>query len=112
MNLNPTQEPRRVLIHGEEQELKVVTVIGHQWHTYSRQMNETYQSAEIYFNGFWVTRIGPEYGYGDHYLKMAKDYLHTYGIITGNRKYLRDLTETYGFKVEYNMTRVLRKKDL
>jgi len=80
---------------------------GRRW--FQRTNGNTYHSVRIYRDGALLVTLGPAYGYGDHYLQTAAEWLQANGYpeAQGHTLWMR---ETLG--ASYSVTDVSRQKDL
>jgi hypothetical protein len=80
---------------------------GRRW--FQRTYGNTYHTTRIYRDGDLVATLGPTYGYGDHYLQTAAEWLRANGepAAEGHTLWMR---ETLG--ASYGVSDVSRRKDL
>jgi hypothetical protein len=82
---------------------------GRRW--FQRSYGNTYHSVRIYMYGQLVAHLPHSYGYGDHYLQTALDWLKANGHAPADAeygtRYLRE--ELHG---TYSVADVPREKDL
>lgn len=94
--------------------IKKLAVYGRRW--YRRGAGGVYCKAYIYINDKLVHVTPEQYGYGDHYLTLAKDWLMRNGYLTGllddERDPLWHLRDKHGIELFYNVTDVKRERDL
>jgi hypothetical protein len=60
---------------------KTITIIGRRW--FARLYGNTYCTASIYVDGKHVHNTPRQYGYGDHYAWIARDWLRDNGYLPG-----------------------------
>jgi hypothetical protein len=88
-----------------------IQVIGRRW--FQRSYGNTYNTADIYINGEHVHTLPTEYGYGDHYMTRAQDWLEANGYIKLERYELfREYCERNGIIFMKSVTDVSRERDL
>ncbi len=97
--------------------IQSITIFGRRW--FRRSAGNTYNTAEIYVNGEMVHKTQKQYGYGNHYLDIANEWLSENGYLDNPRqqhggreplwRYCRDL---HGITFSYSCTDVTREKDL
>jgi len=94
-----------------------VLVRGRRWrqHTYGN----TYFTAEIFVNDKLVHKISREYGYGDHYLDVAWEWLEKNKYVpsretypSGGKQAAWRHAQDLGIKLERDVIDVPRKRDL
>jgi len=94
--------------------IKSLEVYGRRW--YRRGAGGVYCKAYIYVNGKLVHVTPEQYGYGDHYLTLAKDWLMRHGYLAGllddERDPLWTLRDKHGIDLKYSVTDVPRERDL
>jgi hypothetical protein len=102
--------------------LKSVGVIGKRW--FDRVNGNTYNSVEIYVNGRKEAVLPMDYGYGDHFLQRAGEWLIENDYLqldpdqqarkkrTGSYPPLWQLTRDVGIEYDYEAYDVPRKRDL
>lgn len=91
--------------------IKTVTVHGRRW--FRRGPGTTYHSAQIFINGKLVHEIPYAYGYSDDYLWNAFRWLEKNGYIDKTENEPPWVTaEREGFKLDYDVIDVPRKRDL
>lgn len=56
-----------------------ITIIGRKW--FQRSGGNTYNTAQILVNGKTVHRTAKQYGYDDHYVQVAAEWLENNGHI-------------------------------
>ncbi len=97
-------------------EINSISVIGRQW--FQQSFGNTYFTANILINGEKVGELPFQYGYGDHYIDMAADWLEKHGFIdrdhsdNGSSTPLWFYRDEFGIAVHTSSTDVQRKKDL
>lgn len=102
---------------ARKKKIRSITIFGRRW--FHKGPGNTYNTAEIYVNGEFVHKTQTQYGYGDHYLDLANDWLAENGHIDNPRgtrggreplwHYCRDL---HNIEFSYSVADVARKVDL
>ena len=90
-----------------------ILIIGRRW--FARTYGNTYFTAEISVNGKFLQKIGPEYGYGDHYIDQAFAWLADNGHISGydsQRSRPWRWAQDHKVNLIYSVSDVRREKDL
>lgn len=82
-------------------------IAGRRW--FQKSYGNTYHTVTIYKDGEQVAYLGPTYGYDDHYLQTAVDWLRKKGHPEAEYGTLW-LRETLG--ASYNVADVRRERDL
>lgn len=59
---------------------KTITVLGRKW--WDKENGNTYHTAQVMVNGETVGKTEFQYGYDDHYLQSAAEWLEKNGYIT------------------------------
>lgn len=91
--------------------IKELTIHGRRW--FRRGPGTTYHSAQIFINGKLVHEIPYAYGYSDDYLWNAFRWLEKNGYIEKTENEPPWVTaEREGFKLNYDVIDVPRKRDL
>ncbi len=99
--------------------IKSITIIGRRW--FRKSYGNTYSSAEILVNGNPVAKVGPTYGYGNHYIDIAFEWLEENGILHPPReRYITSgglepawrWAERTGVKLSTSVSDVARERDL
>ena len=98
--------------------MKTLTIIGRRW--FQKTYGNTYFTADIIVDGELIHTLPFQYGYEDHYLDVANDWLSDHGYLdnprsesTGSRQPLwQKARDEMGVKFHYSATDVQRKKDL
>ena len=87
-----------------------IHIEGRRW--FQRTYGNTYHSVRIFKDGELVFTSGEHYGYGDHYLQTAWEWLQSQGIIPKSERYggTLYLRETLG--ATNSCIDVAREKDL
>ena len=86
-------------------------VSGRRW--FQRTHGNTYNTVAIYIDGEHAVKLGESYGYGDHYLQRAVEWLKDNGKLPGfDREHLRMYCERTGVKYTYECADVARERDL
>lgn len=87
-----------------------ITVIGRRWYDGC----DTYNTAAIIVDGEWIHTIPFGYGYEDHYLTRAMDWLEEQNVITRESRHesLWMYGARTGCKVFYEAVDVTRRRDL
>ena len=95
----------------------VIHVHGRKW--FDKVNGNTYHSATVYVDGRKVHESGCVYGYGDHYLQTATEWLDRAGLLPGIEHYESGGTESLwrycersGIRFTYDVDQVTRKRDL
>ena len=81
---------------------------GRRW--FERTNGNTYHSVTIWKDGEHLVRLPFQYGYGEHWLQTALDYLAENGMAEKGQYGTRYLREDLGGT--YSVIDVQRKKDL
>lgn len=110
-------DPSVVLKHEVAQRsepIKELEVRGRRW--YRRGAGGVYCKAYIYINDKLVHVTPEQYGYGDHYLTLATDWLRRNGYLDDLLPDPRDpiwyLRDKHGIKLSYGVRDVPRERDL
>ena len=110
-------DPSAVLKHEVAQRsepIKELEVRGRRW--YRRGAGGVYCKAYIYINDKLVHVTPEQYGYGDHYLTLATDWLRRNGYLDDLLPDPRDpiwyLRDKHGIKLQYGVRDVPRERDL
>lgn len=93
--------------------LKTVHVVGRRW--YRRTYGGVYCTVDIYINGKLAAHLSPQYGYGDHYMTLALDWLKRNDYIPPQYKdahALWWLQDKMDFKLTNEVHDVKRERDL
>lgn len=97
--------------------MQSITVIGRRW--FDKVNGNTYHTAEILIDGKPVHKVPFTYGYGDHYVQSAQEWLTKEGLIapqrypnSGGVEMLWTYCERQGIKFYHTYTDTKRKKDL
>lgn len=103
---------REVARRGEP--IKKLEVRGRRW--YRRGAGGVYCKAYIYINDELVHVTAEQYGSGDHYLTLAKDWLQRNGYLAGllddERDPLWHLRDKHEINLQYGVIDVPRERDL
>ena len=101
-------------VERRSEPIKKLEIRGRRW--YRRGAGGVYCKAYIYINDKLVHVTGEQYGYGDHYLTLAKDWLTRNGYLEGLLDDERDpiwyLRDKHGIDLQYGVTDVPRERDL
>lgn len=98
-------------IGARSEPIREVNVIGRRW--FRRGPGTTYHSYDLFVNGKLLHRIDLAYGYGDQYLWNAFHWLVKNGYFEMEKNEPPWQTaERLGFKLNYEVTDVPRKRDL
>jgi len=92
---------------------KTIHVSGRRW--FQRSYGNTYHSVTIYVDGDEVAYVPMTYGYDQHYLQTATEWLLDNGYLPGfdeRRDILRLYCERKGIKFTYDVADVARERDL
>lgn len=65
--------------------MESLTIIGRRW--FRRSAGNTYNTAEIIVDGELVHKTPRQYGYGDHYLDLAAEWLEANGYLPQRQHY-------------------------
>ena len=91
--------------------VKKIEIYGRRW--FRRGPGGVYCKAYIYINDKLVHVTSEEYGYGDHYLTLAKNWLMRNGYVELEENepfwFVRD---KYGIDLRYSVIDVRRERDL
>ncbi len=91
--------------------MTTLTILGRRW--VQKTYGNTYHTATILIDGNHVHTTKEEYGYGDHYLQTAENWLVENGHIPKNRTVpLRQMCEDADIAYHYSASDVSREKDL
>ncbi|MCR4331051.1 MAG: hypothetical protein NUV49_04210 [Patescibacteria group bacterium] len=97
--------------------MKTLSIFGRRW--FRRGIGETYCTAEITVDGVMIHKTAEKYGYDDHYLDIAGDWLETNGFLpdrehheNGSKEALWLYCERKGITFEYRGFDVSRERDL
>ena len=66
-----------------KKEVQAITILGRKW--FDKVNGNTYNTAQILINGITVGKTPFQYGYGDHYVDLAGDWLEMNGYIKRER---------------------------
>ena len=102
---------------------KSILVVGRRW--FRKTYGNTYHTATIYVDGECVHKSETHYGYGDHYVQTAWEWLvHAYfpkhlplgmrdsAIAEAHGQWPRLWCEKHGIAFRYECADVAREKDL
>ena len=110
-------DPSVVLKHEvatRSEPIKELEVRGRRW--FRRGAGGVYCKAYIYINGKLIHVTPEQYGYGDHYLTLATDWLRRNGYLEDLLPDPRDpiwyLRDKHGIKLQYGVRDVPRERDL
>ena len=67
----------------QQTQIKSITVLGRKW--WDKINGNTYHTAQIMIDGHTVGKTEFSYGYGDHYLQSAAEWLEKNGHIERER---------------------------
>jgi hypothetical protein len=91
--------------------IKKLEIAGRRW--YRRGAGGVYCKAYIYINDKLVHVTPEQYGYGDHYLTLATQWLRENGYIDlDERDQIWRLRDEKKFELNYYVTDVKRERDL
>tara|TARA_Y100000310_G_C20475348_1_gene712116 strand:- start:352 stop:660 length:309 start_codon:yes stop_codon:yes gene_type:complete len=101
----------------KQEKVKSIVLIGRRW--FQRTYGNTYHSVEIVVNGRPLHKINYKYGYGQHYIQSAFDWLFDKSVLTPTKR-TESNTRLFGWAYcdKHNITfstsctEVARKKDL
>lgn len=97
-------------------EVKAITILGRRW--FDKVNGNTYHTSQIMVDGVTVHTTPFSYGYGDHYVQSASEWLNANGYVklgqypNGNYKPLWQYCGDNGINFEYSHVDLPRKKDL
>lgn len=101
-------------VERRSEPIKKLEIRGRRW--YRRGAGGVYCKAYIYINDKLVHVTPEQYGYGDHYLTLAKDWLtrngYLEGLIDDERDPLWYLRDKHGIDLQYGVIDVPRERDL
>lgn len=93
------------------------SIIGRRW--FQKSFGNTYHTAEIWFNGELLHKTGMVYGYGEHYLQTATEWLEKNGYLPGLEHYENGSSESLwrycekrNTQCNYKAIDVKRERDL
>lgn len=97
---------------------KSIVILGNRW--FDRVNGNTYNTAEIIVDGVTVHKTLRQYGYGDHYLTLAEEWLDSSGIVPARPKHANGShtpgwqcwRDDLGIAYTYRASDVQRKRDL
>lgn len=91
--------------------IKKLEIVGRRW--YRRGAGGVYCKAYIYINDKLIHTTPEQYGYGDHYLTLATQWLRDNGYIDlDDRTPIWHLRDKGQFELNYYVTDVKRERDL
>jgi len=93
-----------------EQETKSIVIMGRRW--FQKSYGNTYHTVSVVVNGEPVFDSGECYGYGDHYVQTAGEWLERNGIIGENHRPLSLYCRERGIDYVCNVSDVARERDL
>ena len=96
----------------------IIHVHGRRW--FEKVNGNTYHSVTFYVDGRHTFTSDVLYGYGDHYLQTAKEYLEQAGLLpgldhyssTGSTEQLWRYCERVGIRFTHDVDDVARRRDL
>lgn len=101
-------------VERRSEPIKKLEIRGRRW--YRRGAGGVYCKAYIYINDKLVHVTPEQYGYNDHYLTLAKDWLMRNGYLVGLLDDERDpiwyLRDKHGIDLQYGVVDVARERDL
>lgn len=101
-------------VERRSEPIKKLEVRGRRW--FRRGAGGVYCKAYIYINDKLVHVTPEQYGYGDHYLTLAKDWLMRNGYLVGllddERDPLWTLRDRHKIDLQYGVVDVARERDL
>lgn len=100
-------------VERRSEPIKKLEIVGRRW--YRRGPGGVYCKAYIYINDKLVHVTPEQYGYGDHYLTLAKDWLTRNGYLEGlidERDPIWYLRDKHGIDLRYQIIDVKRERDL
>lgn len=88
-----------------------IAIIGRRW--FQKSYGNTYHTVQVLVNGVEVFQSPKSYGYGEHYLQTARDWLVSNGVI-GECNHMRIYCEDEGRNIAYSASvhDVRRERDL
>lgn len=104
------------ILPGQGTKIETIEVQGRRW--FRRGAGGTYNTASIYVNDQKVHDLDMQYGYGDHYLWRAFDWLENNGYFVRERYGNSGMeapwmvAQRMGFKLLNYVTDVKRQRDL
>lgn len=90
--------------------IKTITVLGRKW--WDKVNGNTYHTARIMVNGVTVGKTEFSYGYGDHYVQSAADWLEKNGYIKREREHqaLWQYCSDHNIHLEYSSAYYLKRE--
>jgi len=88
-----------------------IHVLGRRW--FGKTHGNTYHTAEIFVNGNFAVRTDRSYGYGDHYMQTAHEWLQANGYLpkeTNDSLWMH--CQDNGIALTYTAADVPRRMDL
>jgi hypothetical protein len=97
---------------------KSVLIVGRRW--FQKTYGNTYNTATIYVDGKFVHKTAKQYGYGEHFLTIAADWLEQNGYMPEREHHANGSAEPiwayfrdrHGAAYHYETIDVTREKDL
>lgn len=97
---------------------KSVTIIGRRW--FQKSYGNTYNTASIYVDGKLLHKTLKHYGYGEHYLTVAEEWLEANGYMPDREHHSNGSAEPswqyfrnkHHLEFHYESIDVSREKDL
>jgi hypothetical protein len=99
-----------------KQKIERIEIHGKRW--FQKTYGNTYFTAKIFVNDELVYEMPMQYGYGDHYIDMATQWLSDNGYIErddgehGFHQPIWRIAQRDGFVYKYYVQDVARQKDL
>jgi hypothetical protein len=94
-----------------------ITVIGRRW--FQRGPGNTYHTTHVLIDGVSVWKSGRTYGYGNHYMQTAQEWLEANGYLPDLEHYKNGMSEILwqyckrvGIALTDEVIDVSRQKDL
>ena len=98
----------------QKTQIKSITVLGRKW--YDKLNGNTYHTSQIMIDGHTVGKTEFQYGYGDHYLQSAAEWLEEHGHIErghydhGSSQSLWQYCTDNGIHLEYSAVYYLKRE--
>lgn len=93
-----------------------LTIIGRRW--FQKSAGNTYHSVDVIVDGIQVWQSCRTYGYGDHYVQTAFEWLESAGLVTlerypnGMKQWPWQWAQDNGVQLDCRVTDVPRRKGL
>lgn len=101
---------------SRKKKTRIIHIVARKW--FDGLNGNTYFSAIIYVNGDLVHTIEFEYGYNDHYMTVASNWLFKNGYLPGKTEHgslwqpLRQYCDEYNIKLNHSSCYVKLKRDM